>query len=116
MLSRARLLSDKILVVAVKALASQSPALKHPDGALLPDVTEAREVSVHIAKAVVKQAVEEGLAQEEGIPSDDVDLEAWVREQMWEPRYRELRLVEEHSADRRAKGLIGTASPNRSGK
>ena len=93
-LSRSRLLSDKMLVAAVKALASQSPALKDPDKGLLPDVSEAREISVHIAKAVIKQAIEEGLATEKGIPDKDDDLDEWVREQMWEPQYRPLVLVE----------------------
>lgn len=90
MLSRSRLLSDKMLVTAVKAIAAQSPAMKDPRKGLVPDVTEAREVSVHIAKAVIKQAVEEGLATEKDIPEEDESLEEWVREQMWEPVYRPL--------------------------
>ena len=89
-LSRAKLLSDKMLVAAVKALAAQAPALKDPDKGLLPDVVDVREISVQIAMAVIKQAVEEGLAQEEGIPDNDNDLEEWVRVQMWEAKYREL--------------------------
>ncbi|MCJ1382978.1 NAD-dependent malic enzyme, mitochondrial [Xylographa soralifera] len=92
-LSRSRLLSDKMLVAAVKALAAMSPALKDPDKGLLPDVVDVREISVKIAKAVIKQAVEEGLATEEGIPKIDDDLDEWVREQMWEPRYRPLKRV-----------------------
>lgn len=93
-LSRSRLLSDKMLVAAVKALAAQSPALTDPDKGLLPDVVEVRELSVQIAKAVIKQAIEEDLATEKGIPDKDEDLDAWVREQMWEPRYRELKRVD----------------------
>ncbi|KAL2214865.1 putative malate dehydrogenase [Thermoascus aurantiacus ATCC 26904] len=89
-LSRARLLSDKMLVAAAKALAGQSPALKDPNQPLLPDVVHVRQVSVHIAKAVIKCAVEEGLAQEEGIPTEDGDLKEWIRVQMWDPEYRPL--------------------------
>ncbi|MCJ1437427.1 NAD-dependent malic enzyme, mitochondrial [Xylographa pallens] len=92
-LSRSRLLSDKMLVAAVKALAAMSPALKDPDKGLLPDVVDVREISVKIAKAVIKQALEEDLAIEEGIPKSDNDLDEWVREQMWEPRYRPLKRV-----------------------
>lgn len=103
-LSRARLLSDKMLVAAVKALAAQSPALKDPSKGLLPDVVDVREISVHIARAVIKQAVEEGLAQEEGIPTDEGDLEEWVREQMWDAKYRPLRFVERSEADAKARG------------
>lgn len=83
-----------MLVAAVKALAAMSPALKDPGRGLLPDVVDVRDISVKIAKAVIKQAVEEGLATENGIPEDDEDLEAWIREQMWEPRYRQLKLVQ----------------------
>ena len=89
-LSRSRLLSDKMLVAAVKALAAQSPALKDPEQGLLPDVENAREISVSIAVAVIQQAVQEGLSQVEGIPTEEWELQEWVRAQMWEARYREL--------------------------
>lgn len=54
-----------------------------------------REISVQIAKAVIQQAVEEGLATERDIPAaageeGDAELEDWVSEQMWEARYRDL--------------------------
>lgn len=89
-LSRSKLLSDKMLVAAVKALAAQSPALKDPDKGLLPDVTQVRDISVKIAMAVIKTAVDEGYAQRENIPKDDEELEEWVRVQMWEAQYRDL--------------------------
>ena len=89
-LSRARLLSDKMLVAACKTLAAQAPALQDPNKGLLPDVEDVREISVQIAMAVIKQAVEDGLATEEGIPRKDEELEEWVREQMWEAKYRRL--------------------------
>lgn len=108
-LSRAKLLSDKMLVAAVKALAAQSPALKNPDKGLLPDVIHVRDISVHIARAVIKQAVEEGLATEKDIPTNDDELEEWIREQMWEPIYRPLRKVDLEGADRQAKGEMGVA-------
>ena len=98
-----------MLVAAVKALAAQSPALKDPDKGLLPDVVNVREISVHIARAVIKQAVEEGLATEKGIPSDESELEEWIREQMWDPVYRPLRAVEKEGANRHAKGEAGVA-------
>lgn len=98
-----------MLVAAVKALAAQSPALKDPDKGLLPDVIHVREISVHIARAVIKEAVEEGLAQEKGIPTDDDELEEWIREQMWDPVYRPLRLVQKEGATNYALGSMGMA-------
>ncbi|RDW76067.1 putative NAD-dependent malic enzyme [Coleophoma crateriformis] len=108
-LSRTKLLTDKMLVAAVKALAAQSPALKDPDKGLLPDVVNVRDISVHIARAVIKQAVAEGLAQEKDIPDDEDELEEWIREQMWDPVYRPLKHVSQHGASRHAKGEMGIA-------
>lgn len=79
-----------MLVAAIKVIAEKSPALQDPVKGLVPDITDVREISVSVAKVVIKQAVEEGLAREKEIPEDDDELEEWVREQMWEPRYREL--------------------------
>lgn len=108
-LSRSKLLSDKMLVAAVKALAAQAPALKDPKRPLLPDVEDVREISVKIAMAVVKAAVEEELAQVEGIPRKDGELEEWIKEQMWEPVYRPLKKVGKENASRLAKGEMGIA-------
>lgn len=96
-----------MLVAAVKAIASQSPALGDPDKGLVPDVVDVREISVHIAKAVIRQAVAEGLATEKGIPEDDAELEEWVREQMWEARYRPFIKVEREEAGRHGRGELG---------
>ncbi|KAF2093693.1 hypothetical protein NA57DRAFT_69091 [Rhizodiscina lignyota] len=108
-LSRTRLLTPSLIVAAVKAFADQAPALKDPNAGLLPDVTEVREVSVKIARAVIKQAVEEGLNQEKDIPTDDVELEEWIREQMWDARYRPLKKIAEKVASDHALGIAGTA-------
>ncbi|KAJ4156117.1 hypothetical protein LMH87_001330 [Akanthomyces muscarius] len=89
-LSRSRLVSKKMLVAAVEALKAKSPALEDPTAALLPDVEDVREISVEIAASVIQCAVEEGLAQEEGIPSEDDELKEWIRAQMWDAVYRPL--------------------------
>ncbi|KAH8813043.1 hypothetical protein F5884DRAFT_820720 [Xylogone sp. PMI_703] len=108
-LSRVKLLSDKMIVAAVKALAEQSPALQDPDKGLLPDVINVREISVQIARAVIQQAVEEGLATEKDIPEESEELEEWIREQMWDSVYRPLNLVDIANASRTAKGELGIA-------
>ncbi|EPE24681.1 Aminoacid dehydrogenase-like, N-terminal [Glarea lozoyensis ATCC 20868] len=108
-LSRSKLLSDKMLVAAVKALAAQSPALKDPCKGLLPDVSDVREISVHIARAVIRASQEEGLNMETEIPEGEEDLEEWVREQMWDASYRPLRLVSKETASKDAKGQLGSA-------
>ena len=94
-LSRAKLVTDKMLVSAVTALAKEAPALKDPDqGALVPDVEDARRVSVKIAMAVIRCAVDDGLAQVDEIPvHNDEELQEWVQAQMWDPVYREYQKV-----------------------
>ncbi|ODM18293.1 hypothetical protein SI65_06164 [Aspergillus cristatus] len=92
-LSRARVLSDRMLVAAVSALAARSPALKDAKRPLLPDVEEARSVSVDIAKAVIQTAVEQGHAEEKDIPTDPNELEEWIQVQMWDPVYHPLKKV-----------------------
>ena len=94
----------------MKELAAQAPVLQDETKGLLPDVVDVREVSVRIARAVIRKAVEEGLAQEEGIPEEEGELEEWIREQMWDARYRPLRLVRREEASRHARGEAGAGN------
>ncbi|KAK5122998.1 hypothetical protein LTR85_003564 [Meristemomyces frigidus] len=107
-LSRAKLMTPEMLVEATKALAAQAPALKDPDAGLLPDVQDVREISVKIAAAVIKQAVKEGLNQEKEIPTDDAELDEWIREQMWDAVYRPMKKVSREEASRVARGEAGS--------
>jgi malate dehydrogenase (oxaloacetate-decarboxylating) len=109
-------MTPALLVAAVQALASAAPVLNNKGAGLLPDVEDVREISVQIAKSVIKKAVEDDLAQEKDIPTDDAELEEWIREQMWNAEYRPLKLVEEHKADAHARGEAGTASGQREAK
>lgn len=83
-------MSKKMLVAAVEALKAESPALKDSNKPLLPGVENVRAISVNIAAAVIKCAVQEGLAQQEGIPGDDSELREWIQTQMWDAAYRPL--------------------------
>ncbi|KAI9172214.1 NAD-dependent malic enzyme [Paramyrothecium foliicola] len=105
-LSRARLLTDRMLVAAVDSVAALSPALSDPMAPLLPDVEAVRDVSVRVARGVIQAAVKEGMATQDGIPSDEADLDEWIRVQMWEPEYRPLKLVTLEAATRAAKGEL----------
>jgi malate dehydrogenase (oxaloacetate-decarboxylating) len=87
-LCKTKLLTDKMLVAAVTALAKEAPVMRDPEKALVPDVEDARPVSVKIAMAVIRCAEEEGLAQTPDIPSADEELQRWVEAQMWDPVYR----------------------------
>ncbi|KAK1763093.1 putative nad-dependent malic enzyme protein [Phialemonium atrogriseum] len=110
-LARAARLTDRMLVAAVGAVAGMSPALQgEGEGEevlpLLPGVDVVRDVSVRVAAEVVRAAVREGVATEEGIPEGREELEEWIREQMWDPVYRPLKLVGMEGASRQARGEL----------
>ncbi|KAK8058158.1 hypothetical protein PG994_008606 [Apiospora phragmitis] len=105
-LCRARLVTDNMLVAAVRGVAEMSPALKDDTAPLLPGVEHVRPVSVRIAREVIQAAVEDSVATEKEIPTDNDELDEWIREQMWEPVYRPLKRVQPRGATRRAKAEL----------
>ncbi|KAI1328942.1 malic enzyme [Xylariaceae sp. FL0255] len=105
-LCRAKLVTDKMLVAAVRGVADLSPALKDDTTPLLPGVDVVRDVSVRVAREVIRAAVDEGVATEKDIPTDEQELEDWIRVQMWDPVYRPLKRVEPAGASRMAKAEL----------
>ncbi|MBV8150827.1 MAG: NAD-dependent malic enzyme [Candidatus Eremiobacteraeota bacterium] len=85
--TRARLISIGMFTAAATAVARLVDASK-AGAAILPEVNDLREVSLHVAVAVARQAVSEGLAR---APLDDI--ERAVNAAVWQPRYRPLRAV-----------------------
>jgi len=85
--SRARRVSDGMLVAAADALAGLADA-SAPGAAVLPPVTRMREVSAAVAEAVARAAVAEGLSEAplDGLPER-------VRAAMWEPAYPEVEAI-----------------------
>ena len=82
----ARRITDRMFLIAAKALAEISPARNDPQANLLPPLREVRSVSRHIALAVAKEAVSAGLTDfKSGL--DDVTLSHLIDEYMWEPIY-----------------------------
>ena len=70
---------------------SPSTASKDRTKSLLPDINDAREVSVKVATAVVRKAIEQNESRHE-VYGDDI--EKVVREFMWEPKYAEYELMQ----------------------
>lgn len=81
-----------MIFAAANALSNCSPAMTSKDrtNSLLPDIAEARHVSLKVATAVVQTALETGEARLDPPPKD---IEATVREFMWEPRYPDYELA-----------------------
>ena len=80
----ARRISDRMFLVAAKAVAAAVSAEDLQQGRLYPPVPKVREVSLDVAVAVAKEAYASGLAS---CPQPD-DLRQYVRELMYQPVYR----------------------------
>ena len=96
--ARARTVSDGMLLAAADAVAELVDASR-PGASVMPAIDDVREVSVRVACAVARVAVEEGIARR-----DVVDIAADVRGAMWEPEYRQVRPLDANQpmmADRR---------------
>ena len=79
----ARRITDAMFMVAGKTVAAMSPTVTDKDGLLLPPVTELRRVAVAVARAVARQAQEDGVAE----PCDADTIDARIAARIWEPRY-----------------------------
>ena len=80
---KVRHVSDKMFMVAARALAACSPTLKNPKANLLPPLTDIRSVSYQVAFAVAKEAVASGFADKH----TDEEIEKLIRDKIWEPNY-----------------------------
>ncbi|KAH9923161.1 uncharacterized protein BXZ73DRAFT_103959 [Epithele typhae] len=86
MLSKARTLTDTMIIAGARRLAALAPALADPDDALLPEFGDAPRVNLEVAVAVVEQAVREGSA---GVRWAEDEVRARVRRAQWRPLYGE---------------------------
>lgn len=82
--SKAKRVSDKMMMVAAIALSDLAPAMETGMGRLLPELITIRDTSAHIAFAVIKQAIAEGHASS----MSDEDIKKAISETMWYPDYQ----------------------------
>jgi malic enzyme len=88
LVSEAREVTDEMFVAAAGALAEQVSATDLADGCLFPRIDDLREVTAHVAQAVVSEALRARIA---GRRVEDVP-EAVARA-MWEPAYVPMEAV-----------------------
>ena len=81
--SKARRVSDAMIMASAKALAALSPAQKDKNAGLLPPLADSRKVALFVAEAVGKQAIAEGIAGVTDASAFNNELRACV----WEPVY-----------------------------
>jgi malic enzyme len=85
LVSEAREVTDGMFAAAADTLAEQLPDEDRQDGSLFPRIVGLRRVTAHVAEAVVRQAVSDGVARN---PPDN-PAEA-VAAAMWDPVYPAL--------------------------
>lgn len=83
-LSRARRITDEMVLEAAFALDEYTASSEVPDGMVYPPIPHLRAASVLVAARVIRRALEQGVAQLDPVP-DDID--AFVKQQFWHPRY-----------------------------
>jgi len=83
LVSRARRVTDGMMMAATKTLARLSPAREDSTLPLLPPVADSRKVGLLVAEAVGAQAIAEGVAGVESVDALKQELRAYV----WEPVY-----------------------------
>jgi len=81
--SRARRVTDAMILAAARALGEKSPALTDPSASLLPALAQLREVAAHIATAVGRQAQHDGVAPK----TSDAELGQRITATQWTPAY-----------------------------
>lgn len=83
--AEAKRITDNMLMASSYALAEY--AAKTGSDLLLPDLNDIREVSVHIARAVYKQAIDDKVAW----PTSDERIDNKIERNCWFPTYRNYR-------------------------
>jgi malate dehydrogenase (oxaloacetate-decarboxylating) len=96
LVSRARRVTDGMIMAAAEALAELSPAREDRDAPLLPPIADARRVSFHVGTAVGRQAIAEGVAT--GATTETLEKELLAY--MWEPVYAPYERATEGQAGR----------------
>lgn len=79
---KAKRVTDRMFMLAAKALAETSPTKNNSAVNLLAPFAKIRDVSFKVALAVAKEAIDSGLAE-----TNSEDLEAEVMSYMWQPEY-----------------------------
>lgn len=83
LVSRARRVTDAMIMAAARALAQLSPSCRDKNAPLLPPIADSRKVSLVVAEAVGKQAIADGVSE----GADEASLRQKLLDYVWEPVY-----------------------------
>ncbi|KAF5193900.1 Malic enzyme [Thalictrum thalictroides] len=97
LLSGSRIISDGMLQAAAECLAAYMKDEEVLKGIIYPSISSIRDITKEVAAAVVKEAIEEDLAEgyrdmdaRELQKLDIEEIKTYVKNNMWEPRYPTL--------------------------
>jgi malate dehydrogenase (oxaloacetate-decarboxylating) len=90
LVSRARRVTDGMIMAAAKTLASLSPARVDKDAALLPPIADSRKVGLIVGDAVALQAVQDGVAE----GGQEESLKQRLLDYVWEPVYLQYERID----------------------
>lgn len=80
---QAKRVTDLMMMAAAVALSELAPAIKTGTGRLLPELSSIRQVSQHIARAVILQGIKEGHIE----PMNNNEIDDSIKRAMWTPQY-----------------------------
>ena len=87
-LSEASKITDGMVRAAAWALAEYTAEEHVGEGLIYPPIEDLQETSKRVAAAVVAQAVKDGAAGRDDLPTEDAEtLRAYVAERFWKPEY-----------------------------
>ena len=89
LVSRARRVTDNMIMAAAKTLASLSPARADKNAPLLPPIGDSRKVGLIVGEAVGLQAVADGVSQ-----AGAEDMRERIDAYVWEPVYQPYELID----------------------
>jgi malate dehydrogenase (oxaloacetate-decarboxylating) len=81
--SKAKRVTDAMVMAAAKELVRLAPTQKDKKASLLPPLSDSRQISLLIAQAVGRQAIQDGQSQLSG----EENLEGELQANIWEPVY-----------------------------
>ncbi len=87
--SRAKRVTDNMLMASSYALAEYASIHDKETGELLPDLNDIRHVSQYIAKQVYRQAIEDGVASNR----TDEEIDKAIEQNFWDPCYRPYKRI-----------------------